>query len=278
MKHLADIICITETWQYQQYAEYTPILLATSTPTSRSPKKRGNGGVAILTRPGFQQHCQVLHKTTHSLTVKVKTHVLHLIYLPPSMPWDTCRPFLPQQKITVLLGDLNCHPNPTRTISALLNNRRDTLMAICLQHQLKWITDTNEFRHDHLLVEHHCPASVESRPPISHKTDHLMLYATLSPKPPIHQSSSQTIRYNLKFLDNPTISERLCHTFDTLWRSQQHLFTALSQHILRSTDLQPLIDTYYDIYITLLKSCCETTLGTYVIQEKNKTLINPFLS
>lgn len=116
--------------------------------------------------------------------------------------------------------------------------------------------------------------------PFSPKTDHLMLYATLPPRPPTPQSPIQTIRYNLKYLDNPIISDRLCHSFDTLWKTQQSLFTTLATHTLHSTDPQPLIDTYYDIYTTLIKSCCETTMGTYVLQDKKQEIDKsiPFLS
>ncbi|CAO3670488.1 unnamed protein product [Umbelopsis ramanniana] len=278
-KNVVDIICITETWQYQKYAEYTPFLLTKSTtiPKTSKTSSRGSSGVAVLTRPGFQQSCRVIDITTHSITFQVQTHTIHLIYLPPFMPWDKCQSFLPQQKITVLLGDFNCHPNTNSNsinnpLSPLLNNRRDTLMTFCLQQQLHWITDTDEFRHDHMMVEHQCSATASTRPSISPKTDHMLLYAILPPMPLTPHSPSQTIRYNLKFLDNPIIAERFCYAFDTLYASQQSLLTALSHNILQSRDPQPLIDTYYDIFTTLIKCCCESTLGTYVIPDQKRTV------
>jgi hypothetical protein len=273
-KHLTDLIIITETWQHREYALYAPYVVAKSLPTPLI-STRGTGGLVLLTRPGLVPDITVLHKTTHSITFIFKSYTIHAVYLPPLMPWDECQQFLPKQRVSLLLGDLNCslhYPHST-----LLNNRRDEFLSICTQYQLEWITASMDFRNDQVLSDPNILPTVDIRPPISPKTDHRLLTILLpryTPPPPL-TSIEQTIRFNLKYLDHPATINLLQHTFLSLWNDNHQIFSRLQQLTLSTTDnqqLPSLIDTFYDLYTTLLKTCCESTLGTYIVQERTTTI------
>ena len=273
LKHLTDFIVITETWQRQNYVLYAPLVVAKSTHT---PNNR-TGGLVILTRLGLKDEFHILDVTTHSITFRYKNYDFHALYLPPSMPWETCRQFLPKTKVSVLLGDINCNIS-RRQKNTLLTNRRDEFLAICTKYQLEWKTASPEFRNDHVLSQPHIQPEIDIRPPIHPKTDHTLIHIILpnrAPPPPSTTNTAQTIRYNLKYLDNPHTSQSLQYIFSVLWNDNQPLFHNLQQHILSQTDphtTQPLIDTFYNIYTSLLNTCCETILGTYIVQEQTQAI------
>lgn len=277
-KHLTDIIIITETWQAQDYALFTPLIIAKSIPTPRISASRGTGGLLLLTRPGLKKDFQVLDITTHSITFKYKSYTIHAVYLPPKMTWDECQQFLPKTRVSLLLGDLNCSMHHRQ--STLLNNRRDEFMALCIKYQLEWNTASSDFHNDQVLSQIGLTPQVDLRRAISPKTDHQLLTIALpsrAPPPPTSNSIEQTIRFNLKYLDHPQTCQLLHQTFTSLWNDQYSLFSALHSKIMPENNpsiIQPLLDTFYDLYTTLLKTCCEATLGTYIVQERTNTSID----
>jgi hypothetical protein len=100
-KHLTEII-ITEIWQAQDYALFTPLVVARSTPTPRINASRGTGGLLILTRPCLKDDFQVLDTTTHSITFRYKSYTMHAVYLPSE---NDLRPML-----TILTKDSSFIP------------------------------------------------------------------------------------------------------------------------------------------------------------------------
>lgn len=245
------------------------------------PNARGIGGVVVLSRPNLKKKFHLLHVTSASITFSIHSHKIHALYLPPYMPWQECQSHLPPIKCSVIIGDINCHPNIHA--SQLLTTRRQELIAVCLQHNLNWITDSNDFRHGHVLLDSSLSTEVSVHALISPKTDHQSLLFRLPPMPPKLSSTSQTIRYNLKHLDNPRLADQLIDMFEKLWADYGDLLHSISQKILQKNcnqDVaQDLTDTMYSIYTSLLNTCCEATLGTYKTQENQKKIDNsiPFL-
>lgn len=196
------------------------------------------------------------------------------------MPWTECQLHMPVVKVSVLLGDVNCHPNIHA--SRLLTERRQELLAICLQHDLSWITHTSDFKHDHVLLDSSLSTTVTTHHLISPKTDHTLLSFRLPPRPPQLTSTSQTIRLNLKYLDDPQLADQLISSFEQLWKDYGNLIHFLSQQIMHAQDrptTQDLINTMYTIYTSLISTCCEATLGTYHPHQQQNQIDNsiPFL-
>jgi hypothetical protein len=70
--------------------------------------------------------------------------------------------------------------------------------------------------------------------------------------------------------------------FERLWTDYAGLIQFLSKQIEHSKDrttTQDLVNTIYEIYTSLLNTCCEKTLGTYQPQQKQQNIDNsiPFL-
>ncbi|KAI8575283.1 hypothetical protein K450DRAFT_262411 [Umbelopsis ramanniana AG] len=285
-KHLADMIVITESWHFSRYNTYTPYLLATSThvPRTNGPSA---GGLAILARPNLRSSFTLLHQTTHSITFSLHGHCLHALYLPPSMPWNVCQQHMPKTKVSVLLGDINYHPNvPSKKYipSLILDPRKQGISDLCLQHDLNWITDTPPFKYDHVLLDSSLFTTANTHAPIHPKTDHHLVTFMLPPKPPPSPTSTpQAIRFNLKYLDEPLLADQLIACFELLWNEHYQLMHFLSDQIMQSQDIsttQDIIDTVYALYMSLISTCCETILGTYTPQQRCSEIdhsLNPAL-
>jgi hypothetical protein len=100
---------LTETWQYDHYDDYEDFVVATSAPTPKLKNThRRSGGLAILAKPADKDNFLILKRTTHSIYFLYKSTSIHLVYLPPYLPWSDYAPFLPSRPVTLLIGDLNC--------------------------------------------------------------------------------------------------------------------------------------------------------------------------
>lgn len=269
--------CITETWQYDQYEEHEEYVVATSVPTPKLRNThRRSGGLAILAQPADKDNFLVLKRTTHSIHFLYKSTSIHLVYLPPYLPWSDCLPFLPSRPVTLLIGDLNCGLHARQ--SQLLNTRRDHLATLCQQLQLNWTSDHKKFRTDQVLTAFSYHSQVAEHKTLSTKTDHIPLLVTMI-KP---ESSPPTVttRYNLKYLDHPVTRLLLCQAFDALWVESAMLFASLGARIQATPDPQPILNIYYDLYVGLIESICDQVIGSYVVhdQQKRSDYLPTFLS
>jgi hypothetical protein len=90
----------------------------------------------------------------------------------------------------------------------------------------------------------------------STKTDQIPLRITVSK--PVPTSQTVTTRYNLKYLDHPVTCHIFCQAFDALWEESAPLFALLGAQIQATPDPQPLLDTYYDLYVGVIESVYAT--------------------
>ena len=293
-----DIYALAETWQ--MFGEFShPNYLTHTTPTPHRTVGHQNGGIVCFVSNRIRQLIHSLVVTEYSIRFNLLSHVILIVYLPPSMTHQRVLRELspPQTRVSLIIGDINTRfGNTYGNTSSGPQQRIDVVHLVSQLHKISLLRPEPlaDPGPDHILSTSCLKAKYSVKSPPVRSDHHLVLesnwelpiYGQQSEEDQWQQQHSIR-RFNIRLLRDPLIAAEFRTYASTsllyLWTHLDKL--SRNSNTLDSTTLKSLVDDYDFIIMRTIGAAAEHVLGSYDSNQIKKsyesrrtladTVINP---
>ncbi|OLY85046.1 LINE-1 reverse transcriptase-like protein [Smittium mucronatum] len=268
-----DIIILAETWFVnQKFHESSPYFVVSSKMNQKKMiSGRQKNGLMALATPSIRHFMSSSGATEYTITLQLFGLNVLGVYFPPSLSLETIKEYIPDIKISLLIGDINtCFGSRFGQVRNGPTDRVRYFDDLSFDRSMIHIRpETDNDYPDHVFCDSNTSAFLKVyTSSLYNPSDHSMIVCSVQTESEIKRESQyDSFRYNLKDIDDPIIKLKMIESYVF---NRDFIIKVLEVMDLYDTNddvnvYHDLIDYGYFTFSSLIHHICNEVLGVYSV-------------